>query len=102
MNAYRKEWRSTLVFGALYLALAHTGLIAILTGVDNSVRVLGFPLHYFLAIFLGSAGVMAVSILWNRYADNLEDEIEMENGKAPRMDDADMPDAAVLAREGAR
>ncbi|MXN65948.1 hypothetical protein GR183_13625 [Stappia sp. GBMRC 2046] len=105
MNAYKKEWTSTLVFGALYVVLAHTGLFAIAFGVDNDTRVLGFPLHYFIAIVLGSAGILAVSIVWNRYADQLESEIEAENNKtAPEAASATGALAAAngFAREGAQ
>ncbi len=75
MDAYRKEIISTLGFFVLYLLAAHTAPWALLLGTDNSVRILGFPLHYFAAVFLGWLGVLAVSIWWNRYADALEDEI---------------------------
>lgn len=79
MGAYRKELRSTLAFGVIYTLLGHTGLFAVLLGVNNDVRVLGLPLHYFVAIILGSFGVLIVSIVWSRYANRLEDEIEAEN-----------------------
>lgn len=78
-DAYRRECRSTLVFGACYVLLAHTGLFAVILGYDNDLRVLGFPLHYFVAIIAGSLGVLIVSIFWNLYADRLEDAIQEEN-----------------------
>ncbi len=78
-TAYQQEWRSTLAFGAAYVLLAHTGIFAILTGYGNDIRVLGFPLHYFVAIVAGSVGVLIVSILWNRYADRLEEAIREED-----------------------
>jgi hypothetical protein len=75
MSAYRKEAVYTVGFFILYLLAAHTAPWAILIGIDNGVRVLGFPLHYFAAVFLGWFGVLAVSIVWNRCADALEEEI---------------------------
>lgn len=80
-DAYRKECRSTLLFGACYVLLAHTGLFAVILGYDNDLRVLGFPLHYFVAIVAGSLGVLIVSIVWNLHADRLEDAIQEENRK---------------------
>lgn len=79
MSAYRKEIRSTIGFSIVYILLGHTGLWVILFGMDNSVRLLGLPLHYFIAIVLGSFGVLIWSIIWCRYANQLEDEIEAEN-----------------------
>ncbi|AUH65975.1 hypothetical protein [Paracoccus zhejiangensis] len=79
MSAYQKEWRQTLLYGALYVLMAHTGLFAWLLGTDNDLRLFGFPLHYAVALVLGSLGVLIVSIFWNRSADRLEDEIEAEN-----------------------
>jgi putative solute:sodium symporter small subunit len=78
-SVYRRECRSTLAFGTIYLLMAHTGLFAIFFGYNNDVRVLGFPLHYFIAIIAGSLGVLIVSIVWNIYADRLEAEIQKEN-----------------------
>ena len=75
MNAYRKEIRGTVFFFILYLLTCHTAIWSILFGTDNSVRVLGFPLHYFIAIVLGWFGVLAISIWWNVWADRLEREI---------------------------
>ncbi len=79
MSAYKKEMRSTIGFGLAYILLGHTGLWFIVFGTDNSTRVLGLPIHYFIAIILGSVGVLIVSIFWCRYANQLEDEIEAEN-----------------------
>ena len=78
-DAYRRECRSTLAFGVAYVLLAHTGLFAVILGHNNDLRVLGFPLHYFVAIVAGSLGVLIVSIIWNLYADRLEDAIQEEN-----------------------
>jgi hypothetical protein len=75
MGTYKKEVYYTIGFFILYLLMAHTAPWAILFGIDNSIRVLGFPLHYFAAVFLGWFGVLAVSIWWNLWADKLEDEI---------------------------
>ncbi|WP_375554309.1 hypothetical protein [Roseovarius mucosus] len=79
MNAYRKEIRSTVGFGIVYVLLGHTGLWAVMLGTDNSIRILGPPIHYFIAITLGSLGVLLWSMVWCRYANQLEDEIEAEN-----------------------
>lgn len=81
MNAYKREARMTVGFLIAYLLMAHTAPWALIVGVDNSVRVLGFPLHYFLAIVLGWFGVLAVSIVWNRMADRLEEEILADTGE---------------------
>ncbi|ASJ74781.1 hypothetical protein [Granulosicoccus antarcticus] len=79
MKAYDKEIRSTIWFGAIYVILGHTGLFAILIGTNNDNRILGFPTHYFIALILGSLGILVVSIFWASYANKLEDEIEAEN-----------------------
>ena len=79
MKAYDKEIRSTIGFGLLYVLLGHTGLFAILLGTNNDNRILGFPLHYFIAIILGTLGILIVSIFWTNFANKLEDEIEAEN-----------------------
>lgn len=79
MSAYRKELRSTVGFGIVYILLGHTGLWAVMLGTDNSIRILGLPIHYFLAITLGSIGVLLWSIIWCRCANRLEGEIEAEN-----------------------
>lgn len=81
-DVYRKECRSTLAFGAAYVLLAHTGIFAIVFGYDNDLRVLGFPLHYFIAIVAGSVGVLIVSIIWNIHADRLEAALQEENARA--------------------
>lgn len=88
MNAYKKEAVLTIGFFVAYVLMAHTAPWAIILGVDNSVRVLGFPLHYFMAVVLGWFGVLAVSIVWNRYADKLEEEILAEDeGRHSASDD---------------
>lgn len=79
LSAYKKELRSTIGFGIVYVLLGHTGLWAVFLGTDNSVRILGLPVHYFIAITLGSLGVLLWSLVWCRYANKLEDEIEAEN-----------------------
>lgn len=79
MDAYTKELRSTLVFGLVYVLLGHTGFWFVLFGTNNDIRILGFPVHYFIAIMLGSLGVLIWSMIWCRYANRLEDEIEAEN-----------------------
>jgi uncharacterized membrane protein len=84
MGAYKKELRSTIGFGVAYVLLRHTGLIAMMLGTNNDVRVLGLPIHYFIAIVLGSLGVLTVSIIWAIYANKLEDEIEAENAAVAR------------------
>lgn len=89
MNAYDKEIRSTIGFGLIYVLLGHTGLFAILLGTNNDLRILGLPLHYFIAIVLGSVGVFIVSLFWTHVANQLEDEIEAEN-KATAGDQNDL------------
>lgn len=79
MSAYKKEMRSTIGFGLAYVLLGHTGLWFVAIGTDNSLRVLGLPIHYVIAIILGSLGVLIVSIFWCRHANQLEDEIDAEN-----------------------
>jgi len=81
MKAYKKEMRSTIAFGVIYVLLAHTGMFTVLIGGNNDIRLLGFPIHYFIAIVLGSFGVLLVSIIWSKYANRLEDKIEAENQK---------------------
>ncbi|MEQ8899749.1 MAG: hypothetical protein RID11_02455 [Roseovarius sp.] len=90
LTAYIKEVRSTMGFGIIYVLLGHTGLWAVLLGTNNSIRVLGLPVHYFIAITLGSIGVLIWSIIWCRYANRLEDEIEAEN-VATRQGNTDVP-----------
>jgi hypothetical protein len=65
MGAYKKEAVVTVGFFIAYLLMAHTAPWAILIGIDDSVRIFGYPAHYFIAIFLGWFGVLAVSIAWN-------------------------------------
>ncbi len=81
MDAYKKELRSTIGFGIAYVLMGHTGLWFLIFGIDNSSRILGLPTHYFIALILGSLGVLIVSIIWCGYANRLEDEIEAENAK---------------------
>jgi uncharacterized membrane protein len=78
MSAYKKEAYMTVGFFIAYVLMAHTGPWAIILGIDNSVRVLGFPLHYFLALVLGWFGVLSVSLVWSHMADKLEEEIALE------------------------
>lgn len=80
MDAYRKEARLTIGAFVLYLLAAHTAPWALIFGTNNGVRILGFPLHYFMAIFLGWFGVLAVSIWWNIAADKLDEEIAASDG----------------------
>jgi hypothetical protein len=102
VSAYRKELRSTIGFGIVFVLLGHTGLWAVMLGTDNSVRLLGLPAHYTIAIVLGSLGVFVWSVIWCIYANRLEDEIEAENaGRAPGAVDARRaaaPEALAPAR----
>lgn len=84
MNAYKKEARLTIGFFIAYVLMGHTAPWAMMIGTDNSVRILGYPAHYFAAIIFGWVGVLVVSVIWNRAADRLEDEIsaEQEQGAA--------------------
>lgn len=82
VGAYKKELRSTIGFGAVYVLLGHTGLFALMLGTSNDTRLFGLPIHYVIAIVLGSLGVFMVSMVWTRYANNLEDEINAENQAA--------------------
>lgn len=93
MNAYKKEAWMTVGFFIAYLLMAHTAPWALIFGIDNSVRVLGFPLHYFLAIALGWFGVLAISVVWNRMADRLEDEILADTGEPETHEPATKPAA---------
>ena len=86
MEAYKKELRSTIAFGIAYVLLGHTGLFALMLGTNNDIRIFGLPLHYVIAIVLGSLGVLILSMFWTRYANNLEDEIEAENQAAAERD----------------
>jgi uncharacterized membrane protein len=87
MSPYKKEAVLTIGFFVLYLLMAHTAPWVIMLGIDNSVRVLGYPLHYFVAISLGWFGVLAVSIAWNHYADKLDDEIVAETSHEASVDE---------------
>lgn len=79
MGAYDKELRSTIGFGLAYVLLGHTGLFALILGTNNDTRLFGLPVHYVIAIILGSLGVFLLSLFWTGYANNLEDEIKAEN-----------------------
>lgn len=81
MSAYKKEATLTIGFFVAYILMAHTAPWAIILGIDNSMRVFGFPLHYFTALVLGWFGVLAVAVVWNHYADQLEEEIRAEEEK---------------------
>lgn len=97
MSAYRKEAFITIGFFVLYLLMAHTAPWVIMLGTDNSARVLGYPLHYFLAIALGWFGVLAVSIAWNYFADKLEDEITSATDEEGKLAAAAPPATQVPA-----
>lgn len=97
MNAYKKEAWMTVGFLIAYLLMAHTAPWALILGVDNSVRLLGFPLHYFLAIVLGWFGVLAVSIAWNRMADRLEEEILADTSEHETQEHASQPTARAAS-----
>lgn len=108
MSAYKKEATLTIGFFVAYVLMAHTAPWAIILGVDDSIRVFGFPLHYFMAVFLGWFGVLAVAIAWNHYADKLEDEISaetdgggLESGTEPASDLLPQ-DASVAVEEKAQ
>jgi hypothetical protein len=75
LDTYRKEIVGTIFFFVLYLLMCHTAIWSIFFGTDSDVRILGFPVHYFVGIVLGWFGVLAVSIWWNVWADRLEREI---------------------------
>ncbi len=81
MDPYKKEWVGTLVFFGLYLLMGHTAIWALLFGIDNDFRILGFPAHFFLVLMTGWFGVLAVSIAWNRWADRLDEEITSQDAK---------------------
>lgn len=99
MDAYRKEARLTIGFFILYLLAAHTAPWALIFGTNNAVRILGFPLHYFMAVFLGWFGVLAVSIWWNIAADRLDEEIA---ASSPAMPEAAPAMPAAPMTEGDR
>ena len=93
METYRKEARLTIGFFVLYLLAAHTAPWALIFGTNNAYLlpyvaklgyILGFPLHYFMAIFLGWFGVLAVSIWWNIAADRLDEEIAASAPAMPK------------------
>lgn len=99
MSAYKKEAYMTVGFFIAYVLMAHTGPWAIILGVDNSVRVLGYPLHYFIALVLGWFGVLGVSIVWNRMADKLEEEIAMEADEVEPAAEQITPEV-LIAKQG--
>jgi uncharacterized membrane protein len=103
MSAYKKEAYMTVGFFVAYVLMAHTGPWALILGIDNSVRVLGYPLHYFLALVLGWFGVLGVSLVWNHMADKLEEEIAMEADEVDEPVEADAPIASpVWLKEGSQ
>jgi len=75
MTTYTKEWVFTLSFFILYVLVAHLGPWVMMIGKNNDLRVLGYPLHFFLVIILGWLGVLAISLVWNVMANRLADEI---------------------------
>jgi hypothetical protein len=79
LKTYTKEWVGTLVFFGLYILMAHTGLWFAPFAADSQVIVLGFPLHYFVAVILGWFGLFIVSLFWVRWADRLEEEMASED-----------------------
>jgi uncharacterized membrane protein len=99
MSAYKKEAYMTVGFFIAYVLMAHTGPWAIILGVDNSIRVLGFPLHYFIALVLGWFGVLGVSIMWNRMADKLEEEIAMETDEVEQPTERGTPEALIAKQD---
>ncbi len=83
MSTYTKEWVHTLGFFLLYLLVGHTAIWVILFGKDDAIRVLGFPLQYFVVLVLGWFGALAVSIWWNYAADKLDNEITGASAEDP-------------------
>lgn len=75
MRIYHKERLHTVLFLLLYLAMCHTAVWAFLFGIDNSVRILGLPLHFFLIVVCGWLGLTGVAFWWSRAAEKLEQEI---------------------------
>lgn len=75
MDPYKKEIKGTVFFFIAYLLVCHTGVWALIFGIDTDVRILGFPAHYIVAILFGWFGVLAISVWWNIWADRLEVEI---------------------------
>lgn len=91
MHPYKKEAVLTIGSFVAYLLMAHTAPWALFLGVDTSVRVLSFPLHYFLALILGWFGVLAVALVWNRLADRLEEEIQAVDADYVEDDSTSLP-----------
>lgn len=103
MSPYKKEAVMTIGFSVAYLLMAHTAPWALILGVDNSIRMLGFPLHYFLAVVLGWFGVLAVSVVWNRMADRLEEEILAESDECEAQDEGSaLVVSSALLKEATR
>jgi uncharacterized membrane protein len=99
MSAYKKEAYMTVGFFLAYVLMAHTGPWVIILGIDNSIRVLGFPLHYFIALVLGWFGVLGVSIVWNRMADKLEEEIAMEGDEVEQSAECGTSEALIAKQD---
>jgi hypothetical protein len=98
LKTYTKEWVGTLVFFGLYIIMGHTGLWFAPFAADSETVVLGFPLHYFVAIILGWFGLFFVSLAWLRWADRLEEEIAAEDVKETKKTYVSkQPDVAVSA-----
>ncbi|MBX9588074.1 MAG: hypothetical protein K2X43_02135 [Hyphomonadaceae bacterium] len=95
MDTYRKEIVHTLLFFFLYLLVSHTAVWALVFGIDNGNRVLGFPLHYFAAIALAWFGVVGVAIWWNVWADRLDAEITSSQQEVTHAES--VPGDSVLA-----
>jgi putative solute:sodium symporter small subunit len=78
-SPYRKECKGTVIFFLLFLVMGHTGLWFAPFAKDLNIYVLGFPLHYFVAIFLGWIGLLVVSLFYVKWADRVDEEIEDYN-----------------------
>jgi hypothetical protein len=75
-NPYLKEGIGTVAFFILYLIMGHTGLWLAPFTEGMNLQILGLPIHYFGAIILGWLGLLAVSLFYVKWADQVEAEIE--------------------------
>jgi len=84
-RTYRAEIRLTLIWLVLFLAAGHLGIWFSLFPPPEGVRLLGFPLHYAVALLVSWPGLLLLTFLYIRYGNRMDDRIEeVEEGDGAR------------------
>ena len=79
-STYKKEIRYTLVFSLLLLLCGHSGLFFVAFPALRDHMIFGFPSQYIIPVILGWLGLMAVAAIQAKLTNDLDDELEIEQG----------------------